>query len=71
MHFMDPKTTQSIKDVLSPKTVEKLKATQPAKYAPAAKVLPVRGISDKNMAKPKGIAKSDKTIPLKKLSDGR
>jgi|JI10StandDraft_1071094.scaffolds.fasta_scaffold11339_19 hypothetical protein len=71
MHFMDPKTTQGIKDVLSPKTVAKFKATQPTKYTPAAKVLPVRGISEQDKAKPKGISKADKTIPLKKLSDGR
>jgi hypothetical protein len=71
MHFMDPKSTQDIKGVLSPRTVAKFKATQPAKYTPAAKVLPVRGLAEKNKSKPLGIDKKDKTIPLKKLSDGR
>jgi len=70
MHFMDPKTTQGIKDVLSPKTVAKFKATQPEKYTPAARVLPVRGLG-KGTAKPEGIDRKDKTVPLKKLTDGR
>jgi len=71
MNFMDPKTTQGIKDVLSPKTIAKFAKTQPEKYTPAAKVLPVRGLAEKDKAKPKGITKADKTLPLKKLSDGR
>lgn len=71
MHFMDPKSTQDIKNVLSPKTVAKFAKTQPAQYKPAAKVLPVRGLAEQDKAKPKGIDKKDKTIPLKKLGDGR
>ncbi len=71
MNFMDPKTTQGIKDVLSPKTIAKFARTQPEPYKPAARVLPVRGLAEKDKAKPKGIDKKDKTMPLKKLSDGR
>lgn len=71
MNFMDPNTTQNIKSVLSAKTIAKFAKTQPAKYTPAAKVLPVRGIAEKNMSKPQGIDRKNKTIPLRKLTAGR
>lgn len=60
MHFMDPKTTQGIKDVLSANTKAKFARTQPEKIMPAPKILPVRGIQQ---AKPKPVA------ALKKLKD--
>jgi hypothetical protein len=58
MHFMDPKSTQGIKDVLSSATKAKFARTQPEKIAPPAKILPVRGIAQPKAKPPAKALKS-------------
>jgi hypothetical protein len=71
MHFMDRRTTEAIKSVLSPTTKAKFAKTKPVPYKEPKKLLPVRGLTPDGVSVPLGISKKDKTIPIKKLSDGR
>lgn len=69
MHYMDPKSTQAIKDFLSTSTKAKFAKTQPPKPSAPTKILPVRGMNPSNEdPKPAGPQRQNKTFPLRPIT---